>query len=65
MTKEITLQGGVFADADFDFDARLAINAAACGIGDTGLVLTTLDRIVDGDKSICQLSTSNPGRRSA
>jgi hypothetical protein len=50
VTKEITLQGGFFADADFDFDARLAIGAAACGIGDTGLVLATLDRIVDGDR---------------
>jgi hypothetical protein len=49
VTKEITLQGGLFADADFDFDARLAIGAAACGVGDTGLVLATLDRIVDGD----------------
>jgi hypothetical protein len=47
VTKEITLSGGLFADADFDFDARLAIGAAACGIGDIGFVLATLDRIVD------------------
>ena len=50
MTKEITLPGGFFADADFDFDARLAVGATACGIGDTGLVLATLDRVVDGDR---------------
>ena len=50
VTKEITLSGGFFADTDFDFDARLALGAAACGIGDTGLVLATLDRVVDGDR---------------
>jgi hypothetical protein len=50
VTKEITLQGGFFADPDFDYDARLSLGAAACGIGDAGLVLATLDRIVDGDR---------------
>ena len=50
MSKEITLPGGFFADADFDFDSRLTLGAAACGIGDTGLVLATLDRVVDGDR---------------
>jgi hypothetical protein len=50
VTKEITLSGGFFADTDFDFDARLALGAAACGIGDTGLVLATLDRVIDGDR---------------
>jgi hypothetical protein len=50
VTKEITLSGGFFADTDFDFDARLALGAAACGIGDTGLVLATLARVVDGDR---------------
>jgi hypothetical protein len=50
VTKEMTLPGGFFADTDFDFDARLALGAAACGIGDTGLALATLDRVVDGDR---------------
>jgi hypothetical protein len=50
MSQERTLQGGFFADPDFDYDARLALGAAACGLGDAGLVLATLDRIVDGDR---------------
>ena len=41
--------GGFFTDAGFDFEARSAIGAAACGIGDVGLVLATLDAVVDGD----------------
>jgi hypothetical protein len=41
--------GGLFADADFDYEARIALGAAATGIGDVGLVLATLDLITDGD----------------
>jgi hypothetical protein len=42
-------QGGFFANADFDYEARIVLGAAASGIGDAGLVLATLDRIADGD----------------
>ena len=41
--------GGFFADADFDYESRIVLGAAASGIGDVGLVLATLDRITDGD----------------
>jgi hypothetical protein len=41
--------GGFFANADFDYEARIVLGAAASGIGDVGLVLATLDRIADGD----------------
>jgi dienelactone hydrolase len=41
--------GGFFADADFDYEARIVLGAAASGIGDVGLVLASLDRITDGD----------------
>ncbi len=41
--------GGFFADADFDYEARIVLGAAAQGIGDVGLVLAALDRISDGD----------------
>jgi len=41
--------GGFFADADFDFEARIVLGAAASGLGDVGLVLATMDRIADGD----------------
>jgi dienelactone hydrolase len=41
--------GGFFADADFDYEVRIVLGAAASGIGDVGLVLATLDRITDGD----------------
>ena len=41
--------GGLFADADFDYEARIVLGAAATGIGDVGLVLATLDLITDGD----------------
>jgi hypothetical protein len=41
--------GGFFADADFDYEARIVLGAAASGIGDVGLVLATLDRVTDGD----------------
>ena len=40
--------GGFFADADFDYEARIVLGAAASGIGDVGLVLETLDRVTDG-----------------
>jgi hypothetical protein len=41
--------GGFFANADFDYEARIVLGAAASGIGDVGLVLATLDRVTDGD----------------
>jgi hypothetical protein len=50
MSQKRTSGGGFFADPDFDFEARLSLGAVACGIGDAGLVLATLDRIVDGDR---------------
>jgi hypothetical protein len=41
--------GGFFANADFDYEARILLGAAASGVGDVGLVLATLDRVTDGD----------------
>jgi dienelactone hydrolase len=41
--------GGFFANADFDYEARIVLGAAASGIGDVGLVLATLDQVTDGD----------------
>ncbi len=41
--------GGFFADADFDYEARIVLGAAVGGIGDVGLVLAALDRVTDGD----------------
>ncbi len=41
--------GGFFADADFDYEARIALGSTVSGIGDVGLVLATLDKITDGD----------------
>jgi hypothetical protein len=41
--------GGFFASPDFDFEARIELGAAAAGVGDAGLVLATLDDVVDGD----------------
>jgi hypothetical protein len=37
--------GGFFADADFDYEARIVLGAAASGTGDVGLVLATLDQV--------------------
>jgi hypothetical protein len=45
-----TKLGGLFSEADFDFEARILLGAAAAGIGDVGLVLATMDRITDGDR---------------
>jgi hypothetical protein len=41
--------GGFFTEPDFDFGARIALGAAAAGVGDAGPVLATLDGIIDGD----------------
>ena len=49
MTGSRTATGGFFANADFDYEARIVLGAAAEGTGDVGLVLATLDRITDGD----------------
>jgi hypothetical protein len=49
MTMPRAAQGSLFADADFDYEARILLGAAANGIGDVGLVLATLDQIKDGD----------------
>jgi hypothetical protein len=42
--------GGFFTNADFDYEARIVLGAAASGIGDVGLVLAALDLITDGDQ---------------
>ncbi len=49
MSGSLSAPGGFFADADFDYEARIVLGAAAGGIGDVGLVLAALDRITDGD----------------
>ena len=41
--------GGFFANADFDYEARIVLGAAASGVGDVGLVLAALGRVADGD----------------
>src|ERR1700743_2868777 len=41
--------GGFFANADFDYEARIVLGAVASGVGDVGLVLAALDQIDDGD----------------
>jgi hypothetical protein len=45
------LLDGFFADPDFDFETRIALGNAACGVGDVGLVLATVAGITDGDRS--------------
>jgi hypothetical protein len=50
MSSDRTSPGAFFADADFDYEARIVLGAAASGIGDVGLVLAALDRIADGDR---------------
>ena len=42
-------RGALFKAVDFDYESRIILGAAACGCGDVGLVLATLDRIADGD----------------
>jgi hypothetical protein len=49
MGGSLSARGGLFADADFDYEARIVLGAAAGGTGDVGLVLATLDRITGGD----------------
>lgn len=49
MGSRLTAPGGFFANADFDYEARIALGAVASGVGDVGLVLAALDRITDGD----------------
>jgi dienelactone hydrolase len=49
MGGKLSTPGGFFQNADFDFEARIVLGAAASGTGDVGLVLATLDRITDGD----------------
>lgn len=49
METKWTSPGAFFEDADFDFEARAALGRVVNGIGDVGLVLATLDQIVDGD----------------
>jgi dienelactone hydrolase len=50
MSASRTAVGGFFADADFDYESRIVLGAAASGIGDVGFVLATIDRITDGDR---------------
>jgi hypothetical protein len=49
MSASRSAPGGFFANADFDYEARIVLGAAASGIGDVGLVLATLDQVTDGD----------------
>jgi hypothetical protein len=35
--------GGFYANAGFDYEARMVLGGAASGISDVGLVLATLD----------------------
>jgi hypothetical protein len=49
MSHQWSAPGGFFASADFDYEARIMLGAAASGVGDVGLVLAALDRIADGD----------------
>ena len=49
MGGKLSAPGGFFADADFDYEARIVLGAAASGLGDVGLVLATMDKIADGD----------------
>jgi hypothetical protein len=49
MSHEWSVRGGFFANADFDYEARIVLGAAASGLGDVGLVLAALDQIADGD----------------
>jgi hypothetical protein len=44
------LLDGFFADPDFDFETRIALGNAGCGVGDVGLVLATVAGITDGDR---------------
>src|ERR1700716_875275 len=45
------LTEGFFADPDFDFETRMALGSTAYGVGDPGIVLATVARIVAGDRS--------------
>jgi hypothetical protein len=45
------LTSGFFVDADFDFEARIALGATAYGVDDPGGVLATFARVQDGDRS--------------
>lgn len=49
MSGGLSAPGGFFAEADFDYEARIVLGAASGGIGDVGLVLAALDRITEGD----------------
>jgi hypothetical protein len=49
MGGKLSAPGGFFKNADFDFEARIALGAVASGVGDTGLILAILDRVTDGD----------------
>jgi len=40
---------GFFATPSFDYGIRIALGAAAYGVGDVGTVLATAARITDGD----------------
>jgi hypothetical protein len=42
-------KGGWFSDPDYDYETRCIPGAAACGIGDVGLVVVTIDKITSLD----------------
>jgi hypothetical protein len=49
MTTAWSAKGGWFADPDYDYETRCILGAAACGIGEVGLALATLDKVTNLD----------------
>lgn len=52
-----------FKNEQFDFEARLALGAVARGLGDVGEVISTVDRIKDGDYESWHVEWAATGRR--
>jgi hypothetical protein len=44
-----TSSGAFFKDPTFDYETRIALGAVSQGVGDVGVVLSTIGRIADGD----------------
>jgi hypothetical protein len=49
MGGRLSAPGGFFANADFDYETRIALGAVPSGVGDVGLVLAIVDRVTDSD----------------